>query len=431
MPLKIGPKEFTKEQTIFLAVGVGLILVLLLVFVGVLPGGRGGEEQTELTIWGLDEDTRIWRTTISRFRNSYPDVSVNFMEIDPENYESELLNALAANKGPDVFMFNSKWFVEHGDKVVPAPSTKITASTFAGLFPQVVEEDFVSSDRIYAMPLSVDTLALLYNRDIFDKKGVVFPPKTWSEFEEAVAKIRVFQNGAITEKAAAIGGTSKSVSNAVDLVGLLMMQHGSTIVNENFTRASLGREGEAGLTQYTKFANPQDPLYTWRDSFGSSDESFANEEVAMVFAYPSDVKEIQDKNPFLDFEISKIPQVNVDNPVNFANYWGLAVSSGSQSPDAAWDFVIFATTDKTSAEDYASQVGHAPALRFLIDNYLNNPDVGIFAEQALTAQSWPQVNDDEIDTLFNDMIRSVIEGEATVNKAISSARAEITELIRR
>ena len=429
MPLRIGKREFTKQQTIFLSVIGFIILVLLLVLIGVLPGGRDRSEEINLVVWGVDEDTRPWKTTISRFESSYANINVTYESVDSDNYENELLNALAAGRGPDIFMFHSKWLLEHGDKVVPAPSDKIAQEAFRGLFPQVVEEDFVGDGRIYAMPLSADTLALVYNRDIFDRRGVVFPPTTWGEFESAVAKIRTFENGALRERAAAIGGTSASIPNAVDLLGLMILQEGGTMVNDSFTRADFGQEAENALSRYTRFANPQNPFYTWSDSFGDANEAFANEDVAMIFAYPNDVKEIQDINSSVDLEIAKMPQINKSNPVNFANYWGLTVSSRAADTDAAWNFVIFATTDRGNAENYATETGHAPALRSLISSYLNNPDVGVFAEQALTAKSWPQINDDSVDTIFNDMIKSVLGG-ATMDSAVSDTRAKLNDIIR-
>lgn len=431
MPLRIGSREFTKEQTIFIAVCTAIVLALILVVLGVLPGGRNKAEAVDIDVWVVDEDTKVWKTTVSRFRNSYPNINVNITEIDPSGYEEELINALAAGYGPDVFMFHSKWLVEHGDKIIPAPSDKISADSLKGMFAQVVGEDFVADGRVYAMPMSVDTLALLYNRDILDKKGVVFPPKTWEEFDASVAKIRAFENGVITERAAAIGGTTKSVPNAIDILGLMMMQNGSLMVNESYTKASFGRGAEVALADYTKFADSLNPLYTWRDSFGDANEAFAKEQVAMTFGYPADVKEIQDINPFLDFEISEMPQVEISSSVNFANYWGFAVSNSSDNPEVAWDFVIFATTDSVSAEEYASQAAHAPALRFLIANYLDNPDLGIFAKQALTARSWPQPNDDTVNATFNDMISSVSVGGLKVGVAISRAESSLTELIRK
>ena len=431
MPLKIGTKEFTKQQTVFLSVGAALVLVLILVVFGVLPGGKGGRDETSITVWVIDEDTDVWKTTVSRFRDSRQDAHVSIEEIPAAIFEDELINALAAGRGPDVFMFNNKWLVEHGDKVAPTPSSKMTISTFSGLFPQVAEQDFISSERIYAIPLAIDTLALIYNRDILDAKGVVFPPKTWAEFATAVTKIRTFENATLTTKAASIGGTSASTRNASDILSLLMLQNGSPIVNESYTRADFGSKGETGVMEYVKYATPQNPLYTWSDSFGRSNNVFAEEEVAMTFAYPEDVKEILDTNPFLDFEISAIPQVNVATPVNYANYWGLTVASGSQNVNAAWDFVIFATTDRTSAESYIKKTGHAPALRFLIDDYLNDPAIGVFAKQALSAKGWPQPDDDVVSEAFDDMIKGITSGEMTVDKAMDEAESTLTELIRR
>jgi len=431
MPLKIGQKELTKEQTIFLGIVVAIVLALILVMAGVLPGRRDTVQEIDIDVWVLDEDTKVWKTSVNRFGSSYPNVNVNVTEIDPKLYESELVNALAAGRGPDVFMFNSKWLVEHGDKVTPAPAEKITVESFRGIFPQVAEQDFISEERIHAMPLTMDTLALVYNRDIFDRKGVVLPPRTWTEFDAAVTAITSFENGVLRDKASAIGGTSKSIPNAADILSLLMLQNGSQIVHPNYTRTSFGREAEDALEAYTKYSDSLNPLYTWSDSLGNANDVFAGEGLAMLFAYPSDIKEIQDDNPSIDFEIAKVPQVDLVNPVNFANYWGLTVSRFSENPETAWDFAIFATTDSRSAEEHASETGHAPALRFLISEYSNHPDLGVFAEQALTAKSWLQPEDDAVEALFDKMIDNVVKGELSVNAAIYSGRSGLTELIRR
>lgn len=431
MSLRIGSREFTKEQTIFLAVGAGVFLLVLMIAFGVLPGGKRGDEEINLVVWGVDDSARVWGETVDQFRRAYPNINVSYRAVEEENYESELINALAAGSGPDVFMFHSKWLTEHGNKVVPAPSNKIATTTFSDLFPQVAESDFVRDGKIYAMPLYIDTLALMYNRDIFDSKGVVFPPETWADFEGIVSKIRVFASGEITESAAAIGGTARSTPNAVDLLGLIMMQSGSPMINESGTRADFGRDPEDGLELYTRFADEENPAFTWEDSFGNANELFANEEVAMTFVYEGDVKEILDLNPYVDFSISKVPQVSITNPINFANYYGLAVSSGSQNQNVAWDFVIFAATDRVSVEKYVTETGRTPALRFLINNYLNNPSTRPLAEQALTAKSWPQPEDDAVESIFNDMIDRVINGGATVRESSNDGRTELTEIIRR
>ena len=74
MPLKIGQKEFTKQQTIFLSVAGGIVLILLLIVLGALPGRRNTAPAVNLVVWGAGDSSQIWRGTIARFRRSYPTV---------------------------------------------------------------------------------------------------------------------------------------------------------------------------------------------------------------------------------------------------------------------------------------------------------------------------------------------------------------------
>jgi len=431
MPLKIGNIQLTKQQTIFIGIVLGVILLVSLVFARALPGRRPPVLKSDIIVWGTGDESRVWRDTINRFESTYSGVNVKYVSVSEENYEAELLNALAAGRGPDIFMFHSKWLPRHIDKIVPASQDKLTQITFSSLFPQVTEGDLTVDSKIYAMPLSVDTLAMAYNRDIFDRKQVVFPPRTWDDFEKVIPKLSETEGSNISESGAAIGEDSSSVKNSTDLLSVMMMQYGTPIVSPGSNRADFLPGGITALGRYTQFTDSSDSLYTWDNSLGSSNEAFANEKTAITFVYPNDAREIQTINPFVDMEISPLPQIDASKPINYASYWALAVSSQSRNANIAWDFVIFATTDQATAREYISRTGHPPALRFLIDDYLLNPNVGIFAKQALTAQSWAQPDEVEVGKIFDDMIKKAISGEVSIDKAISQAKSEITQLLRK
>ena len=49
------------------------------------------------------------------------------------------------------------------------------------IFPDVVYSDVVKDNLIYGLPLSIDTLALFYNREHLNSAGIVAPPTTWQE----------------------------------------------------------------------------------------------------------------------------------------------------------------------------------------------------------------------------------------------------------
>jgi len=56
--------------------------------------------------------------------------------------------------------------------------------------------------------------------------------------------------------------------------------------------------------------------------------------------------------------------------------------------------------------------------------------LGVFAAQALTARSWPQIDNVEVKKSFDDMIESVTTGKLSAEKALREAEDKLTALMR-
>jgi hypothetical protein len=65
----------------------------------------------------------------------------------------------------------------------------------------------------------------------------------------------------------------------------------------------------------------------------------------------------------------------------------------------------------------------------LIEQQKSDPDMGVFAEQALTARSWFQVDNTAIETIFADMIDAVNLSGQTFQEAIRAAEAKVSVLM--
>ncbi len=434
--------KFSRNQKIIISAVGAIVLFLLLVFLGIIPGLRPATKtniKANLEFWGVYDSKNAYQTIIDQFQNLHPGIQIKYAQFDPSTYEKELINALAAGKGPDIFMLHNTWLPKHYDKISPLPKTKLDINTYsAQLFPDVATEDFTSQGIIYALPLSIDTLALIYNKDIFNQSGIALAPTSWTEFQNIIPAVRVLDiTGKISRAGAAIGGSSKSVNRATDLLSLLMLQAGAQMTDKDFTRATFSQSGSGGVSSglnalnfYTHFTNPINFDYNWNDTLHYSLDAFAEGSVAMIFNYASQLSNLKTKNPFLNFAAAPMPQNNQTNPVNYANYWGYTVSNKSSYSDLAWDFILLLTTNQANAENYIKQTQKPPALRFLIQKYLNDPELGIFAKQALTAKSWPQIDSGQIEIIFSDMIESVISGKQTTKNAINQAEAEVSQLMR-
>ncbi len=436
--------NLTRTQIIIIGVATIVVLFFILLFIGVIPGlknsgssslGPSASEQLMLNVWGITDGGNF--NDINLVVNEYSKVSknitINYREFNNAgDYEKTLINALATGQAPDIFMFHNTWLPKHYDKVAPFPETVFTLSQLQQLFPKVVEQDFVNGGKVYALPLYVDTLALIYNKDIFDFKTVTAPPSTWSEFQSLIPKLRQLNIlNQVSKAAAAIGGSEKSIHAASDMISLLMMQFGNQMTPQQ-GKIMFGPEALTAFNFYLQFANPSGAYYTWNDDLTYSLDSFSQGQTAIIFDYASKIPLIKEKNPYLDIGVSPMPQVidpNQNQPINYANYWGLAVSNQSQKQTYAWDFILFITANPDASNVYLQSAKKPPALKTLIEKYKNDPTMGVFAKQALTARSWSQPDSSAVKQIFSNMIESVLGGSLGSESALQKAQNAISALL--
>ncbi len=430
--------NLTKNQVVIIGVVGLVILILILVFFGILPGLKKEDPKTSiktnLEFWGVFDSLESYNSALAAYKAVYPGITVNYRRFtDAVGYEQVLLDALAAGEGPDIFMMRNQALPRDINKIVPVTQTKFSILGLRNLFPQVVESDFVSSGSVYALPLSIDTLALYYNREHLDQAAITSPPSTWEEFEETVPKLVKKDGDEITRAAAAIGGSLDSMENAPDVLSLLMLQAGTKMVSDDFTRAEFAtRRGEDALEFYVKFSDPESEVYTWNDSMKNPVDAFAEGDASMIFGYASMAPRIWAKNPFLNFAISDMLQPEqAEKTIAYPGYWGYAVSRQSKKQNLAWDFILTLTTNKNNAKSYLERINRPPALRSLIGEKSDDPELNVFARQALIARSWHQADPDAVSGIFSDMISSVASGNIKVGDALDKAEREITSLMRR
>lgn len=428
--------RLTRTQLIILASAAFLILVFALIFTGVLPGLRSRQaEQTlqgSLVVWGVRDSESVFSSLIDRYTSLHPNVSISYIQKNEETFEQDLVNALAAGTGPDIFMFKNTWLPKHFDKIIPLSANQFPITQFRQIFPVVVEQDFTANGQVFALPLHIDTLVMVSNSDILDASAIAQPPKTWQEFINIVPKLRQLDpTNKIIRAGAAIGGSGLSIERSSDILLALMLQDGVKMTDDNFTSATFAQSGTRALRLYTNFANAASPAYTWNDQLAKSFDAFAREQAAIVFAYGSDLEKIREKGPFLNIRVSEFPQASIENPLNYASYWGLAVSKKTQLSSIAWNFIIFASTNEQANEAYLLSAFKSPALRSLIDKFISHPDFSVFARQALTARSWRQIDDAFISGSFSKMIQSILGGKTSIDSALKTSQDEISDLMRR
>ncbi len=123
-----------------------------------------------------------------------------------------------------------------------------------------------------------------------------------------------------------------------------------------------------------------------------------------------------------------MPQASTTDIRNFANYWAVGVTAKSTHVTEAWKFVNYLAS-KEGITTYLNATARPAARRDLIDLQRTDPDLGVFAVQALTARSWYQADNTAIEGIFADMIDDVNLGRAVVKDALSRAASRVTVLM--
>ncbi|MFA6136192.1 MAG: extracellular solute-binding protein [Candidatus Paceibacterota bacterium] len=434
--------SFTKNQIIIIGAVLLLVIIIILGVLGVIPifnsGGSGGDpnyptDSVKIDFWGVGDQTSYFEQALSSYKAIHENVEVVYKEFDSlESYQKELFNALAEKRGPDIFMIPAAWPYEHWGKMSAAPSTIISAQTVSKLFPSVVSKDFVLNGNVLALPLNMDSLALFYNKDIFNSKSIISLPTTWDEFTELIIKIReIGDNKKINLPATALGAY-KNISVATDVLTALMFQSGSTFVNQNQSGVYFDANAQNGLDFFMQFSDPINSYYTWNEGLGDYISEFALGKLGMIIGYQSDIAKIKAKNPFLNFEVIDLPQIkgaSASQKSNVADYWGVAVSSQlvPLKVYASWDFVKHLTTTESVLTTYMSLSGKLPALKSLIEDNISGEN-GPFLRGALIAKTWQRRDFMGAKKVLGNMISDILSGKISKQQGLRFAQEEINSL---
>jgi multiple sugar transport system substrate-binding protein len=386
--------------------------------------------KTPINVWGIFDDAETMRPFLEAFSNTeLPGAKVQYKkQSQVDQYEDYLLSSLAENRGPDVFLIHSSWLPRWKNKILPAPTTVVTEKQVNEGFVDIVNKDVISAGRVYGLPAFVDSLALYYNKDIFNAAGVSRAPKTWQEVMEIVkrtTKSNAVEKSQIDQHGLAIG-TGKNVNRASDILSILMMQNGVTMLDEKGLPA-FGESADAvrALQFYTDFANPIKEVYTWNERSDYSIDAFAEGSAAMMINYSYNIDTLKAKNPRLNFGVAPLPQVETGaTPVTYGGYWLYVVSKQTTSPDTAWRFVRFMTST-AQARTYLEKSGYPPARRDLVQELQNDARIGVFANQALYAKSWAQPDSRLVDKLFVGAIDEVVTGQDTADGSLRRAAEQL------
>lgn len=465
---------------------VTTIILLLFVLVFTSACTKGGTQEakqayrpTKLVVWGVWENEDDLRVLFDSYRAKRPNVTIEYRKFRYENYEQELLEAMADDRGPDVFAVHNTWMQRYKDRLEPIPSRivipvkymkgSIKKEEVTELVPQKVITplevkqnylDVVSEDAlieyntaksgqpermavgVFGLPIYLDNMVMFYNKDLLNNAGIVEPPSNWIDFQDAVKRITKIDasSGQILVSGAALG-TANNVPRSFDILSLLMMQNLTPMIDSRgraaFNKRSQVVEsdtlpGLGALEYYVQFASPLYEGYSWNASMPDAFEMFKQGKVGFFFGYSYHRDNIEGTASKLNYAIAPVPQVGEQQKVNYASYWLEVVSKKTDNAQYAWDFVQFITKEE-NVSSYLNSNKKPTALRStkLVNEQLADEELTVFADQLFTSYSWFKGQDSAAaEEVFADLITTTLSGDMPSEKALNQAATQMNSALR-
>ena len=286
--------------------------------------------------------------------------------------------------------------------------------------------------KLTSMPMNIEGPIFYYRTDIFKKCGIE-KPASIKDVEAAAEKIKACDSSVTPFVSRGLKpAIAYTFSNVLHNIG------GSYIVNGKSSLCS--PKGKEALDTYSRLLRDFGPPGVVNYSFQQISALYRGGRAAMSFESSNELRTVMDGGarlkdtalmPFPAGEAGQVPTVIG---------WGMAVSSHSKQPDAAWYFVQWATSPavqkKMALQGIAPprpSVATDPEYRKWIDEEPVRKDwqaaLDVLATKGSSEVGYPIVANPESREFIGQAVQDLILKQKTVDQACADADKALDALI--
>ena len=403
----------------------------------------GGQETTEpVTLkWAIwdQETTRYWGDLKKAYEDSHPSVTIEMVDLGSTDYMTVLATELSGS-GSDFDVVTIKDVPGYATLVqknaILALDDYIAAdgvdlSQYAGATDQVTVDG-----NLYELPFRNDFWVLYYNKDLFDAKGVAYPTNdmTWEEYDALAREMTDTTFGSQI-----YGGHYHTWRSTIGLMGVLDGKH--TILDGNYDfmkpyyEMVLAEEADGVVRKYSDLKT--EGLH-YSAAFSGGDVAMLNMGSWFIATMISNLNSGEyDSGLCGNWGIVKYPHAEgVEAGSTLGTITGLAVTTATDTPDAAWDFVKWVSGSEGAAVMASS--GNFPAI---MTDEVKDMIAGLDgfptdeqSKEALTVSNLylevpyaPNVS--EINSVLDSYHGSIMTGEMSVDEGIEAMNNEVQKIL--
>ncbi|MBI3513793.1 MAG: sugar ABC transporter substrate-binding protein [Proteobacteria bacterium] len=145
--------------------------------------------QTTVTFRFNDPEAPVMRQALDAFEKQHPDIKVTMQRVTWADAQQQFLREAAVGTAPDVAQLAQVWPRSFGKAGALRPLDDLIQKTNIGVagWDQFIAREMQAGPdgKIYGIPFTIDTFAMVYNKDLLKAAGYDAFPKDWKTLREA------------------------------------------------------------------------------------------------------------------------------------------------------------------------------------------------------------------------------------------------------
>jgi multiple sugar transport system substrate-binding protein len=146
-----------------------------------------------LHFWALGREGEVVKEMVPEFETLNPGIRVEVQQIPFINAHEKILTACVGGVTPDLAQVGNTWIPELTNlEAIARLDERLSRSAViarADYFPGIWDTNVVDG-AVRGIPWYVDTRLLFYRTDLLAEAGFAAPPRTWSQWVEAMRRIK-------------------------------------------------------------------------------------------------------------------------------------------------------------------------------------------------------------------------------------------------
>lgn len=390
------------------------------------PAGQGGK----ITVAFWDNGQKPGLDAIMQEFSQATGYEVESQVINWDSYWTLLEAGASGGDMPDVFWMHSNEVQKYMDNDILMDLTdRVGASDKLEMdkFPEDIKELYQLNGKIYAVPKDIDTIALWYNKTMFDEAGLAYPDETWTwdDFYEAAV--------ALTKEDGSQYGTAMNPTNNQDGFYNMIYSMGGTVLTEDKKSGFDDPNTLAAMEYVDRLVKNTMPPATVMAETGT-DVLLNSGKIAMLSQGSWMVPAFKE-NEYIaaNCDVALLPKdAATGRRVSIYNGLGWAANAGTKNPEAAWALIEWFGSKEMQLKQAQLGVTMA-AYEGVSEDWKNNTDL-------FNLQPYLDMREDVVirpytratmvwENMITANLRAAWSGESTMAEACARLTQEMNQAI--